>query len=130
MCNAAGERMMRVRQRNGASTRQARAVSITQQEEPTMSPSHAELLTAEVCRQVALASADDQRLAQTASHPNHTVPPPVGSGLVQRLINPGNTETLNISLRTVNQYIGAILAKLEAANRLEARVNAGRFGLL
>lgn len=41
------------------------------------------------------------------------------------------TETLCISLRTVNHSIGAILARLGTANRLEARVIAGRLvGLL
>ncbi len=95
-----------------------------------MSPSHAELLAVDERRQDILASAARPRLARTASHPNHTAPSPVGGGLVQRLTNPEITETLFISLRTVNQSIGAILAKLGIANRLEARVIAGRFGLL
>ena len=123
--------MIRVRQRNGASTRKPRAESITPQVERMMSPSHAELLAADERRQDILASAARQRLAQTAPHPNHTAPPPLGRGLVQRLTDPEISDTLCISLRTVNHSIGAILASLGTANRLEARVIAGRLvGLL
>lgn len=49
--------MIRVRQRNGASTRKQRAESITPQVERMMSPSHAELLAADERRQDILASA-------------------------------------------------------------------------
>lgn len=61
--------MIRVRQRNGASTRKQRAESITPQVERMMSPSHAELRAADERRQDILASAARQRLAQTASPP-------------------------------------------------------------